>query len=69
MFSLSKQQIVAACFYAFNIAIATITTWQLALTTSCRVCTFIFGIGHGDFLEVVTNTEIHNNGLPGKGEI
>jgi len=31
--------------------------------------TLIFGILHGDFLEVGTKIEIHNNGLPGKGEI
>jgi len=30
---------------------------------------FIFGVWHGDFLEVGTNIEIHNNGLLGESEI
>jgi len=31
--------------------------------------TLIFGVRHSDFLEVGTKIEIHNNGLPGNGEV
>jgi len=32
-------------------------------------CTLMFGVPHGDVLEVGTNIEIHNKGLLGKGKI